>query len=298
MGKVSYAAVATNATDASFRSWGSTLAAAIVTAGLIKTTDTGQVDWATVTTSATVGLSRGYEVYRFNDPLQSTAPIFIKLEFGTSASSANTPGAWVTIGTGSDGAGNITGVLMARTPVNRAAALSGSAAWPVYVCVKDGFFGLAAFHGNGGVNRGGILLVVERVKDDAAANLDEAIYVLSGSLSLNSPTGQVIVFSSGAIYTGVACHIPQGATASVVGSDVQVFRHFPPTPRLRYSSGVCTYVNSEFASGTASAFTLALVGSTPRTYIPLGNLGIASGAEVMALTALSSGSALAMLWES
>lgn len=111
------------ATDAGFRNWVAALDTALTTVGLVHTADTGQLNPATATAAATVNTAAGYIIYRFDDTLQASKPLFLKVEYGsaghtTAASSA--PGMWLTLGTGSDGAGNITGVLMTRRQIGRA----------------------------------------------------------------------------------------------------------------------------------------------------------------------------------
>lgn len=100
-----------NDTDANFRAWGSALSAAIQAVGLIKTADTGQISWTTVAKPATANAMQGYEIFRFNDALQSTAPIFIKIEYGSGNYGGVYPAYRTTVGKGTDGAGNITNVL-------------------------------------------------------------------------------------------------------------------------------------------------------------------------------------------
>jgi hypothetical protein len=68
--------------DATFRVWGSGLAAQIAAMGLVQTSDTGQINWATVTRPA-IGALAGYEMWRFNDALQATKPVFIRLDYGS-----------------------------------------------------------------------------------------------------------------------------------------------------------------------------------------------------------------------
>lgn len=110
--------------NANFRSWGSSISSSLVTCGLVLTSDTGQINWTTVTipgTSAST-TSFGYEIYRFSDTLQSTKPVFIKLEYGASSYSTSGgsnywawPVLWVTVGTGTNGAGTLTGTVSTRT---------------------------------------------------------------------------------------------------------------------------------------------------------------------------------------
>lgn len=107
MAIASFTAKAASSTDALLRDWGSKLSAAIQSVGLVKTGDTGQINWSTVTTGAGI---RGYEIFRFNDTLQASAPIFIKIEYGNPTGSALVMFR-TTVGKGTDGAGNITDVL-------------------------------------------------------------------------------------------------------------------------------------------------------------------------------------------
>lgn len=103
-----------------FRAWGLAWSTALQAAdALQKTTDTGQVDWSTVTGPTVANTVSGYEMYRFKDSLQSTAPIFLKVEWGNGTTAANGQ-MWFTVGTGSDGAGTITGTFFAGAPPSTA----------------------------------------------------------------------------------------------------------------------------------------------------------------------------------
>ena len=53
MANATFTAVSSSANTTNFRLWGGGLSGAITTAGFIKTADTGQVDWATVTATLT-----------------------------------------------------------------------------------------------------------------------------------------------------------------------------------------------------------------------------------------------------
>jgi len=103
-------------TDAAFRAWGSALSTALQ-ALFTKVTQTGEVNWSTVSKPATSGASAGFEVYRFNDSMQATAPVFFKVEYGAFAGGTIRPCMWMTVGKGADGSGNITGVLFARSVI-------------------------------------------------------------------------------------------------------------------------------------------------------------------------------------
>jgi hypothetical protein len=96
--------------DAGFRTWGNELMTMLITTlGLTQTADTGQLAFPmTATTRPGTNTAAGYYILRFNDTLQATTPIYIKIELGTAASAA-VPNIWLTVGTGSNGSGTISG---------------------------------------------------------------------------------------------------------------------------------------------------------------------------------------------
>lgn len=135
MTTATFSAAPSNASDAEFRAWGSGLSAALAAVGLVKTADTGQINWGTVLKPAGASTFQGYEIWRFNDSLQATAPVFLKVEFGSSGSVGN-PAVRVTVGKGSDGAGTITGIIHAALVIPTAAASATPVTW--YVSSGDG----------------------------------------------------------------------------------------------------------------------------------------------------------------
>jgi hypothetical protein len=98
-----------NATDADFRAW----VTFIINAFALweNPGDAGQIDPLTVLKPAAANTSQGYIIRRTNDGL---VDMYVKVEFGSHAGSAPIPGIWLTFGTGSNGAGVITGA--AATP--------------------------------------------------------------------------------------------------------------------------------------------------------------------------------------
>lgn len=111
MSIASFSSKPINDTDANFRLWGSGLSNAIQAVGLVKTSDTGQINWLTVTKPTASDSIQGYEIFRFNDTLQSTAPVFLKIQYGSGSYGAECPSYTTTVGKSTDGAGNITNVL-------------------------------------------------------------------------------------------------------------------------------------------------------------------------------------------
>lgn len=123
MASLIFGARLNNSTDALFRAWGLAVSNALA-AMLFKVTQSGEINWTTVTAPTSGNTSAGFEVYRFNDALHTTHPVYIRLDY-CSASTATLYAIRVTIGKGVDGSGNITNVL--QSTINTLAG-SGSPA--------------------------------------------------------------------------------------------------------------------------------------------------------------------------
>lgn len=175
----------TNATDALFRLWGKWISDNLTSGGITKTSDTGQIDWTTVTAPASSGVSKGYEIRVLSDSLQATYPQYIKLEYG-SAGNSSTPGMWITTGTGSDGAGNLTGFGAARIQVNWFSTSFSSSLFPWYMYVGASGFVICPAFGNVATNG---ILSWERTLDVSGA--------ISGDGSCNAIGGNGFLFQVG-----------------------------------------------------------------------------------------------------
>lgn len=102
----------TNSTDALFRLWAVFLRDAILS-GLVQTADTGQMDFTTVLAPTAANVKKGYIIARMDDALQATKPVYVRIDFG-SGNVTNSPGIWIQIGTGTNGAGTISGSVFAN----------------------------------------------------------------------------------------------------------------------------------------------------------------------------------------
>ena len=109
MASLIFGARLSNADNTLFRAWGSAVSTALGQM-LTRVTQTGQINWTTVNAPVAANTFQGFEVYRLNDSLHSTAPVFLKFEYGSGAA-ASTSAIRLTVGKGTDGSGNITGVL-------------------------------------------------------------------------------------------------------------------------------------------------------------------------------------------
>lgn len=215
----------TNSSDANFRSWGSYLSARFAAVGLVQTADTGQINWTTVLTPTGASVYMGYEIWRFADTLQATAPVFFKIQYGEGAG-VDSPHIKIQFGSGSDGAGNLTGNLsttfVAGMPANTGAGLTvGSGSTNRFV-----FCGGFPAASNVGLGFG-----FERSVDAAGNPTAEAILWIGHKDTGGSPTGvEAAVWSTtlgmmGTLETTLGVLFPHGNT-SISGAQNMVFPVF------------------------------------------------------------------------
>lgn len=189
---VSVAPINTNATT--FRAWGSAISAALAALGFVQTADTGQINWATVAAPTASGQVMGYEVWRFADSLQSTAPIFFKIQYGSNGGAASQPQMTFTVGTGSNGSGTITGTdisgvtgaLTTGIGAMPQAVSSGasSSAQTIYLNSDGSALVIASVSTNPNtVSAWGFVLVIERTRTWAGAATGDGFVLMRGETS-------------------------------------------------------------------------------------------------------------------
>ena len=281
--------------DANFRIWGSELSTKLQamssTPGLVKTGDTGQINWTTVTRPA-VNSDAGYEIYYLNDSLHATSPVYFKIWYG-SASNVAYPRIRIQVGTGSDGAGTLTGTTSTASICNKSAATSATT-YTSYLCVNTGFVGLAwkvaaTFVGS--------FLICRSCDADGTPN-GKAIFIGTRSTSTSNFAGQTVRLESVAAAqtqdaTARCSLIPGGKTSSAVGADFEVYLCWMNAPDIRPIFGAGCVIVDDYPLGTT--ISVALVGTTARTYLSTGAGSSAPFPIPDAGGVTTSG--LAMLWE-
>lgn len=76
--------------------------------GMVQVMDTGTLVISAIAAKPALNTpTPGFEIWRFNDALQSTSPLFVKVEYGV-ANNVNIPQMWISVGTGTNGAGTLT----------------------------------------------------------------------------------------------------------------------------------------------------------------------------------------------
>lgn len=94
-------------TLANFKSWAQAISTFLgSSAGWLQSSDTGQVNWSTISTPPGTGVYV-YEMWQPNDGLTN---FYMKVEYGNLGS--NTPVMRISVGTGTNGAGGLTGYTM------------------------------------------------------------------------------------------------------------------------------------------------------------------------------------------
>lgn len=103
---------------AHIQGWASWLESVLTTiAGWTVTSDTGQTLPSSLQGGTAQFQKLGYRIYQMNDEFSAVNPIYMRVDFGTSQYSTPpsnigaSPGMWFSFGSGTDGAGNLTGLL-------------------------------------------------------------------------------------------------------------------------------------------------------------------------------------------
>ena len=284
-----------NDTSAHFQAWYNAVTLALFTTlGVTQTSDTGQIG-ATASVPA-ANTSAGYVIGRFNDTLQSTTPIFFKLEFGTGSSGI--PQMWLTVGTSSNGSGTIGsgggGAVSTRVAcMNGSGAVASSGALTFRFCylgttqagilwcgigyngvilgttpgAYGGFCIMRTSDSSGNASSAGIVCMVTQSSatnpGNAAANgYQQNISIANSALIPTTP------INSWESIPATGNQFILGLTATLVGSTAFVAPIYTCDPLIKYSAYFATGMLTDFAFANTSSF--AIVGGTPMTFIAAG----------------------------
>lgn len=251
--------------DASFRLWGSGIAAAIQGVGFTKTGDTGQIDFATVARPSASNFA-GYEMYAFSDTLQATLPVFIKVEYGVTGSTA-TPALRVSVGTATDGAGTLSGQLSGTLSLTGMATVSASLVQQVFAAGSSRRLTLVETDfatANKSLGFG-----VERTVD-SSGNATADGYIVWALNAATANTAKVVP-ATGAI-SGTALPLVGGAVAGGATFGAYAGKVFLAVPnpiigKSLYGTAFVAYVGAVMQAG--GPFTARVAGAD-RVYLPLG----------------------------
>lgn len=291
----SWSTVISQATDAAFRVWGDELRTKLAATGLVRTADTGQIDWTTVTRAA-INTDAGYEIWRFDDVQQATAPIFLRLGYG-SGSVTSRPRLRLEVGTGTDGAGTITGTAKTANTITTStgAPLSAVTAYQSYAATAEGFCGLIHKAGAiGAVSALAGFAIARTCGTTGVADATGAIVLFYGATNClthclrfaATASAQTVGTTGGANMV----FVPGYNATSAVGTDLQAYTAWGSFPRVQPVAVMCGIFDSELTLG--NTLSVAMVGTSARTFLQA-QRQIGTPAQ----SSVAANMGLAILWE-
>ena len=171
-------------TLATFKGWAKGFHDALIAVGLVQTSDTGQVDLNAVAVLPTASTTVGYIIYRFNDTMQATAPLFLRIEYKVGASSRARID--FQVGTSTDGAGTLNGFAAVANLV--LASNADSNPYSTFVAAGDGYLAASLFCWTA-TGPGTTMFILERSREIiAGTDTPTGAGVLIGALDSNIKT--------------------------------------------------------------------------------------------------------------
>lgn len=257
---------------------GSAISAGFSSAGLVKMSDTGTIDWDAVSSLPANSSTIGTEMWRFNDSLQATKPIYIKVVYhkGIGDSLLMSFG----VGSGTDGALNITGTYLSLTALTaspstsyndgtnpRRTLISGDGSG-IYACINLDHQGPAG----ASLTRG--RFVVDRFRNSDGSPSGNGLFVLVGTTTASvwlanayDTVNNVTITSTPIAH--IPCITPTGLSVKQVngGIPLGIFYGFIPSVGI-YRSKMLLAIPAADQSAM-SQFDTTFLGST-RKYISHG----------------------------
>lgn len=302
MTTAAWSTVIDQSSDAAFRTWGSELSAKFAAVGMVQTADTGQINWTSVTRAAVINTAAGYEIWKL-----SSGNLYFKIEYGTGATQPTFPALWITVGTGSNGSGTLTGQTSTRTGVGdtNLAIASTSTNYQSYLCATANYFGLSWKIGSAGTaSRPRAFMSAMQTVDSTGAPTSVGYLVLLSGISAQA-VSQCVATTAGVTGTQITASnnglffIPNNSAnpppSSQDGSGnnqawlwwFSILGTTPQIPVLHCASALV----SDLALGVTASMTL--IGSTAHTYISAAAGFLSDAKNVTSSLSL----AVVMIWE-
>lgn len=254
--------------SADFQAWVTAIHNALSTLGFVQTTDTGQINPGTVTLPSSNGIG-GYEIWRFADTLQSSVPVFFKIEYAI-GSSAGQPNMWFTVGSGSNGSGTLTGQVGQRQQVGTGSLKSAGVTLPAWFC-SDGSDLQVAYNIDSGSSSYGAIFCISRPRDQSGAATAEGAVWFTSTSNVNNVAIQFIPAAGSvpAVISGSTPAInPAYLNRSIAGPDALVCPvMLPLVGNWRYLRFLMIGQNDFGAAG--ATFTATVFGAS-HTFVTLG----------------------------
>lgn len=264
-----------HSSDATFRVWIIKIHTMLTDIGLVQTSDTGQVNTATVTKSGSTNTDAGFSVWRFNDTLQATVPIFIRFNFGNGDSTSR-PRITFEVGAATNGSGTLSGLGSGTSYAITSNLNSLPTAFRCLGAGDGSGFWIAPWYDNTNGNHRPFVCIDRFRNDDGTPNADGFTVVYragsatsSTTLINNRATSTVstLSFFPSLIPFPVATYM---STLTVDG-ELVTYPGWVCTPRPRGIKMIRTLNYADMPS--LQLFTTATFGAT-RTFIPFGGYSV------------------------
>ena len=185
--KFSDTILADSSVDANIRAWAQFIEDTLVTVGgWTVAADINQTLPSALLHATVANAKQGFRIYRMNDALQATAPVFMRIDYGSgNAGVPAVPGVFLTLGTGSNGSGTITGQVLLNLQMGP---------------VTNGINAPCRSYGSASTNRVAIGMFitpaaalplafsVERTKDSTGADTPEGLLLVGCSFTTSTVT--------------------------------------------------------------------------------------------------------------
>ena len=253
-------------TSANLQAWVAAWDSILTAAGWVQTADTGQTASGSFVGTASLNTSQGYQIWRMADSLQSTYPVFVKFEWGT-GSTANFPTFWITIGTGSNGSGTITGIIVPRGQYGFVGATNATAL-PIYASGTTSRLTIYNFYSV--TLNTFVYLNIERSKD--ASQADTGLGILFHCFNGGGSGYHCYAPFTGTTRYGVVAAMPLVPTYAAMGtgsdgaSTIMVLPviEFNMYGTVNYGIGTLAYYNTDMTTG--NQYTVAVNGVNHNYY--------------------------------
>lgn len=260
-----------NSTLANYKAWGQAISNAFSTLGWVQTADTGQINWSTVAVPG--GNYNQYEIWKANDSLAATFPIYVKIAYGYSSTQ---PAIQVTVGQGSNGSGTITGNiwLSGAYQITNNNSNQGSTTYPCWFSGSAGEFRMWMWGVSNATPNIGVLFGIERSKDSSGNNTGTYVTVYTANQNAwNSARQQTITLTGLANIEGgviTPTFTAQSGTGAAFGT-VAAMPCFPTLGLLGNPMlGIVTVAQND--AGSNSTITVASMYGSTHTYLVCGSL--------------------------
>lgn len=273
---------------------------AIVSCGIVDTADTGATDLSTITIGSS-NTDRGWRMYRFNDSSQGAEPIFFKVFYGMGSAGAR----WrlrVAVGTGTDGAGTLTGPQTGFAIVGGSAVLEYQTAGESrndFSCHTEGFFGVCIQPNDGDLTGNRYpyqTFAIARSRDAATGNMDGDAVILYTCSQFPDNAPNVSMFTRDGLYSYTedysVCMAVGNYTGTNEAGDQMIWPLWWGDYAVRQIPGLAAIPKANFPNPPTTFSAAPFPNWGSHTYLSFGYFGpvVESTGEVSTIR-------LAMLWE-